>query len=209
MARIREPWMHDVMYACHEISAADLTLVRTLYKNATTAAERPAAVAEGEGAAAVAEGEGAAAVAEGPCQEITPGDLGEHAESKPDDQTAVVLAALDWATKLHDHGMLVGLADALPQAVIDEQVRNYQASQGVVAKVSSERHRILVYPHLLKSRMQTAAALDTFLRSTGWAAGTRLPRNACPHFLKTSLVWPKMKDVGTSCRMMRRWHAEW
>ena len=38
MARIREPWMHDVMYACHEISAADLTLVRTLYKNATTAA---------------------------------------------------------------------------------------------------------------------------------------------------------------------------
>ena len=44
------------------------------------------------------------------------------------------MKALAWTTKVDDHALLVGLAGSLPEAVLEEQLCLYEASQAIVAK---------------------------------------------------------------------------
>ena len=132
MARIRVPWMLDLMAACQEIGWGDVEVLC-----AEGALVPEAAVAEASADPALVT---EAAVAEP--------SLGTHQADK-------MLQALAWATGLKDHSILVGLAGALPHAVLEEQTLAYQASLAVAEapKTASEAPKIMVYPHLLKSRM--------------------------------------------------------
>ena len=133
IARVQSPWMQDPMVALQEISAEDAALFRG-------EAEKGHCGALPEETAAVAERS----------SEPVPSD-GVSMERTPSDQTALTVAALSWATHLQDHALLVGLAGSLPEAVVEEQVRLYEARGGVVAKASTEPKQVLVYPRLLKS----------------------------------------------------------
>ena len=90
---------------------------------------------------------------------------------------ASIMAALAWATTLDDHALLVGLAGSLPCAVLEEQLRLYEASQPIVAKPSKAPEQLLVHAHLHSSRMQAASEFGKYLRDGGWMPGDRLPRN--------------------------------
>ena len=68
------------------------------------------------------------------------------------------MKALAWATQLDDDALLVGLAGPLPEAVLEEQLRLYEASQAFVAQPPKVPEALLVYAHLFSSRMQAAAA---------------------------------------------------
>ena len=199
IARVQRAWMQDLMVALQAISAEDVALFRGEGEKGHCGAlpEETAAVAERP--------EETAAVAERSSEPV-PSD-GVSMERTPSDQTALTVAALSWATHLQDHALLVGLAGSLPEAVVEEQVRLYEARGGVVAKASTEPKQILVYPNLLKSRVQAAAAFDKFLKGEGWEGTTRLPRNACPKFLQT-LVFPAGARLPAPCRSLRAWHAQ-
>ena len=81
---------------------------------------------------------------------------------------ANTLAALEWATGLKDEALLAGLAASLPTAVREEQVRLYEASLSIAAEGPTKVQKLLVHPHLLKSRMQVAAAFHDYLADSGW-----------------------------------------
>ena len=92
-------------------------------------------------------------------------------------------------------------------------MRAYLASTAVAEapKPEPEPPKILVYPHLLKSRMQVAAAFNAYLLRKGWAKGTRLPRNACPDFIAACLIWSKgaWRSKKEELQKVRNWHQTW
>ena len=132
-----------------------------------------------------------------------------------DQDTAVAVAdqelsrkAIEWATNLKDHAVIANLVASLPPAVLDEQVRLYQASScGPVVPHASQA--FVVYPHLLKSRKEAAQAFVTELLNAGWAPGTRLPRNAANQ-VAGKLVWSKsgMATLHDRAKALRRWHRQ-
>ena len=197
MARIRQPWMQDLMVACQEISPEDVALVR---------AERLDAVAEqplGADDSAWRQVRTSpplpeAAVADQPLEADDSGEL---------------VKALAWATGLKEHALIVGLAESLPDVVLEEQRRAYLASAAVAAgsKPETEPPKILVYPHLLRSRMQVAGALNADLRRKGWVNGTRLPHGACAQFIASRCIWSKGTCVSEKRKQeqLRRWHQTW
>ena len=100
------------------------------------------------------------------------------------------------------------MADTLPPSVLDEQVRLHQASKcGPV--VPRAPQAVVVYPHLLKSRQESAQLFDTELRNAGWAAGTRLPRASAIGAVgklvwSNTITWSTFRD---KARALRRWHS--
>ena len=157
--------MQDLMAALQEISPEDVALFRA-------AGQTGAAVA----AATVAAGSSSGC----PLEKAS-------AEAEPTDERALVLKALSWSTKLQDHALVVGVANSLPASVLEEQVRLYEARGALAAAPtdSAQRSPVLLYPHLLKSRMQVAAAFDKWMKEGGWVVNSRIPRVACPTFLQT------------------------
>ena len=121
---------------------------------------------------------------------------------------ANTLAALEWATGLKDEALLAGLAASLPTAVREEQVRLYEASLSIAAEGPTKVQKLLVHPHLLKSRMQVAAAFHDYLADSGWTFRARVPRNATSSFV-TTLVWRQPALMRTKCKLVRRWHQTW
>ena len=189
--------MHDLMVACQEISLEDVALVR---------AERLDAVAE----------QPLGADDSAWTQVRTSPPLPEAAVA---DQPLVayhsgeVVEALAWATGLKEHALIVGLAESLPDVVLEEQRRAYLATKAIAAgpKPVTEPPKILVYPHLLRSRMQVAAAWNADLRRQGWVEGTRLPHGACSQFMASRLIWSRGTCFSDRQKMqqLRRWHQTW
>ena len=189
--------MHDLMVACQEISLEDVALVR---------AERLDAVAEqplGADDSAWTQVRTSpplpkAAVADQPLEA---------------DDSGEVVKALAWATGLKEHALIVGLAESLPDVVLEEQRRAYLATKAIAAgpKPVTEPPKILVYPHLLRSRMQVAAALNADLRRKGWVNGTRLPHGACCQFMASRLIWSRGTCLSERRKIEqhRRWHQTW
>ena len=185
--------MHDLMVACQEISLEDVALVR---------AERLDAVAEqplGADDSAWTQVRTSpplpkAAVADQPLEA---------------DDSGEVVKALAWATGLKDHALIVGLAESLPDVVLEEQRRAYRAREP--KKPKTEPLKILVYPHLLRSRMQVAAAWNADLRRQGWVEGTRLPHGACSQFMASRLIWSRGTCLSERRKIeqLRRWHQTW
>ena len=147
LERINKPWMQEVMGLMQEV---DLSDVRQILRE-------PADAKWGDTAVAVAKRDThptAVAVA----VEVTDQDTAEAVALRRD--------AIKWATKSTDESFIKHLLDTLPPAVLDEQVRLYQASTcGPV--VPHAPRAIVVYPHLLKSGHEAAQLFDTELRNEG------------------------------------------
>ncbi len=135
----------------------------------------------------------------------------EHAVADAD----LIHKAIAWASNVKDHGLIVSIVDRLPDAVKQEQVRLYQASTDMLAKAAvaatDKPEPLIVYPHLLSSRMQVAEAFHRYLRANGWVEGARLPRNSAPTFVEKMVKW----HAGTTKRglpprvLVVRWHKAW
>ena len=204
--------MLDILVACAEISSEDVGLFRhseALAAGASAVAEPPSELV----APAVA-GPPAPAVA-GPPPPAVGEPLSEPAVAKnpPGDaatcHSASIMKALAWATKLDD-AVLVGLAGSLPEAVLEEQLRLYEANKAIAPKPSTAPEKLLVHAHMLTSRMQAASAFDEYLREGGWVPGARIPRNASPTFIKDRVLWSKASQTQSyPNRNLQRWHASW
>ena len=189
LARVKKPWIQEVMGTLQEVNLDD---VRQILRE-------PADAKWGDTAVAVAK------------RDIQPTAVAVVVEVADQDTAAAVglrRDAIEWVTKSKDHSFIANLADTLPAAVADEQVRLYQASK-CAAVVPHAPQAIVVYPHLLKSRQEAARLFDTELRNAGWAPGTRLPRFSASKFAG-KLVWSKCKTMetfGDKARALRRWHS--
>jgi len=165
--------MFDLMVACHEISSDDVARVRHSVATAPAAADTAAAAVPAADTAAAA-----VPVADTAAAAVRPAGLqGELAVAEPSSGSAVadslpenalIMKALVWATKLNDNALLRGLAGSLPEAVLEEQIRLYQANKDIVKHDKPES--LLVHAHLLSSRMQAAAAFDKYLKDGGLGA---------------------------------------
>ena len=96
--------------------------------------------------------------------------------------------ALRWATSLQDGPMSEGLALELPEAVVEEQIALHGRHLSEAAVAEPIAKTILVYPHLLRSRMQVAAEFHKHLCLLGWSHGSRMPRGSTTAFL-SRLEW--------------------
>ena len=187
--------MHDLMVACQEISYEDVERFRSSGQFRSGGNAEPETPSAGPVAPAVSD-------ASNTLVESATNALGGSDK---------VFAALAWATHLNpseNHALLVKLASSLPGPVVEEQVRLYEAECDVVANKSTTPTKLLVYPHLLKSRMQVAQTFHEYFINQGWDVGERLPRGIAIEFAKT-LLWPINKDKLAPSVLIRRWHQLW
>ena len=122
--------------------------------------------------------------------------------------------ALAWASSSNDDGVISSLQKSLPEAVIEEQIQAYRAHKSATAKAAvvvsgSLPPRILVYPHLLKSRMQAAARYAKHLKDNGCQdENGQAPRGVLKDFINNQLVWkrsPGNSKIDPRLQQLRRW----
>ena len=150
--RVEWPWMHDVMLACGELSFEDVALFRSsgIIDIGTDDVATSTALSSG-------------CV---PARSDTSGDTSTAIVvfQQPEEQEQVI-AALKWATKVEELGVLLGLMRSLPEQVIKEQVRLYKShveSTSAVAVVAVAM-KVDVHPSKLSSRCAVAAAFDKYI----------------------------------------------
>ena len=101
IARISDPWMHDIMVALQELEQKAVYLYRSHGTQLVTAPEAaPTAVAEPIALTAM-----------------------DEDRVKPDEET---FAAMRWASKLADDASVLSLLRALRKEIVEEQVRLYR-----------------------------------------------------------------------------------
>ena len=209
--RAQVPWLHDLLVACQEATAEDLEL----YRSAQPAAPPPTPSPPSPPAEqAVAPPFAHAMVASGP------DNAGEAAAATVGPE--IVVKALAHATSLQDDGILHDLQRSLPHAVLDEQIRAYLAHEATITEPASKATSavavqgssptaVLVYPHLLKSRMQAAAHYDKYRENLGCRDFARVPRGALTTFITNHLIWMNRSGCKNDARQraLRAWHKEW
>ena len=180
MERVREPWMQDIMQACQEISADDLEAYRSC-------------------------GEASRGHAWAACA-IVPVEAGEsQSQNKGGKVTEELLEALAWSTGVKDTALLVSVAADLSDVLRDEQLRKH-----ALAKLEGERQtpaeakQVLVFPNLLRSRMQVAKLYHDHLRSCGWQEGEKEPWGARTEFMGR-LKWGARGRMRWKTQSLGRW----
>ena len=128
-----------------------------------------------------------------------------------DDQSTTVtqddLQAVKWAIGVNSDGVILDVAKRLPPAVLQEQVALWRDRER--PKAPAKREKLLVCPHILKSRAQVAKDFHEHLLKKGWAPNTRIPRGYCRDYCKSFLMWPNRFPVGRRSTLVRRWHEAW
>jgi hypothetical protein len=188
IARIGEPWLHDIMVACQELCAEDLHLYKSLAVGVIAAPTAPApAVADLAGATA------------------------EHKDAvPPDDET---IAAMRWSSKLDDDFCVLSLIRKLPTAIVEEQVSLYRRRTETAVAVGAQKQgpmaKIPVGPQArLQTRMLVAQRFHRYCHANAITANTRMPYGAMKTFIKDNIVWTAKQRV-VSARSIRDWHATW
>ena len=125
LARVGEPWMHDIMAVTQEVDSDDVKKCKLL-KQSNLPLAPPAAPA--------------AAVADQVASEdaIVPLDDAMNADPLPDAET---IAAIRWSSKLTADANVLSLIQSLPKGVIDEQValyRNHEPTKPAVAETTAK-----------------------------------------------------------------------
>ena len=135
--------MQDLMVSCQEISWDDLQLSRSGGQGGpATDVSVASAVAE------LSSSEAAAAIVIDP----------DPTEQEPSEE---VVKALKWSTNMKDDALVKAIAKSLPAAARHEQLQLYNDFRGGVVTITAKQpEKLVVYPHLLKSRMQVAALYD-------------------------------------------------
>ena len=140
--------------------------------------------------------------------DVSPAVAGDLGANVVREFSELEFQALEWATGVKDKGQLSSIADQIPEAVLEEQIRAYEGR----TEPQTRPKRNVVYPHLLKCRNDIAQAFDAYARGRGWAGEGRLPYGSAAAFAAT-LVWshsPSHKaGAGLRRKMLVRWHAAW
>jgi hypothetical protein len=178
-------WFRDVLVATGELAQADIRTIRESQAAAATPVAGPLMID-----------------VNGPVAEALALDtaVAERASTITDAH----LKALSWTTGLPETESLVDLANSLPELVLNEQLALHQAEQAAVPAPPAAPCAIMVYKHLIKSRMQVAEAFDEFLVGMGWTLGKRIPRNAGVTF-RTQYLRGQVPVM----RALRTWHQKW
>ncbi len=180
--RIDEPWLHDIMVACQELSHEDVELSKhvTAPKTKHAPTEPSPAVADLAIAAVV---------------------------EAPDEET---FAAMQWASKLEDDSCVLSLIRSLPKHVVEEQVSLYrQRDETAVAVAQGPTRKISVGPRArFHTRMTVAHRFHTFCQSRDIVVNERLPRGAVKTFTTDHLIWSSAK-TDLQAKTLRQWHDTW
>ena len=192
IARIREPWMQDLMAACQELDASDVALSRS-----------------GSGAALAAPVAPAPAVAEA--------ELGQQAVVIEDVATACEtnLVAMRWASKLEDDCHVLSLIRALPKAIVEEQVRLHavavadNVSETALVPVPQKQAKLQIGPSpRWQQRMAVARRFHSYCKSQGIVPEDKLPYGAMRTFTRDHLEW-KAKNGAPTTQNIRKWYRAW
>ena len=196
--RIEEPWMHDLMVLCEELSANDVAQFRScgaIIIPDTGSSRVAAAVADANSAAAVAD-----AALEPNTSLVEP--TVDAPSNLPD-----ALSSLRWATNVRDHGVLCGLAAALPPQIVKEQILAFDAHLRTPKQSVVENDQIQVRPKIKASRDKVASAFNEFLVEHGVALTRqgKLRRGLMDHFITEKLDANSAVDK----RHLARWFQAW
>ena len=148
LARLKTPWMQELMGTLQEVDIAD---VRQILHGM---ADVPILAVASGGAIEDTQPHVAAAAVDQ-----------DTAVAVADQDTAVALAdqelsrsAIGWATNSKDHAFITILVASLPPAVLDEQVRLYQASScGPI--VPHAPQAFVVYPHFAEVEARSSRSV--------------------------------------------------
>jgi hypothetical protein len=184
IARIHEPWLHDVMVACQELEGADVSLYRSgdCHIIATPTAPAPAVA---DLAVAAAE---------------------QQDDVTPDEET---FAALRWASKLDDDCCVLNLIRSLPKEVLGEQVSLYRRRDATaVAAAAQERPKLRLAPRpRLRTRMLVGHRFHAYCRNHDIALDVRLPHGAMKTFIADNLELTQKMPL--TAKTLRAWHGLW
>jgi len=190
--RIGEHWMHDVMVACQELLADDVTQARS-------------------------ESSLALAVPVAPAPAVAEPELGEEIADPKDAATpdAKTFAAMRWASKLQDDSHVCNLIRSLPKEIVEEQVRLHEiavatsTAETAVAELPKKQRKLQLCstPHY-HQRMLVAQRFHLYCQSEGIKVGSRLPYGAMRTFIQDNIQW-KAKQRKATTRQIRCWYDRW
>ena len=182
IARVEEPWMHHLMVACGELSAEDVSLLRS---STSAIADLPTAVAD---------------VA--PDCEVLVEDL------EPAKTSEETVLALRWATDLRDDAHLLKLIDDLPPEIVKEQVGLYNEHKSKPVATALPSKPVVTDNSTYNARMIVAKAFHTYCANKGYDPH-RLPRQAMQTFINDHVDWRRKCNKKVSCQSIRRWYKGW
>ena len=188
IARIGEPWLHDIMVACQELQQEDVSLYRSGGAEIIAAPTVPApAVAESAIAA-----------------------VGQKEVVTPDEET---FAAMRWASRLDDDSCVLGLIRSLPKEVVEEQLSLYrrrdETAVAVRAQEQGPKPRLNVGPGArLQTRMLVAQRFNSYCLAKGIVVEKRMPYGAMKTFIQDNIKWQAKHNVLAGKRV-REWYNKW
>ena len=156
MRRWDEPWFHDVLVVTQELRLEAVQAYRSCGASGFP------------GPIVLDDAEGGGEPAEAPREPSAPGPL--------------LMAALQWQTGVKDHGILLAMADAMPEALQQEQIRAHAHARAHPKPAVAEPKR-RVCPHMLRDRELVCKELEGHARSCGWMGVGCLPDNSLASFL--------------------------
>ena len=186
IARIGEPWMHDVMAACQELRFEDVELYRSGDAEVTVSIVVPTAPAP------------AVAV------------LAAVQSLQPDQET---FAAMRWVSKLDDDVCVLGLIRSLPTGVLEEQVSLYrrrdETAVAVVAESQKPKPKISIgSTSRFHTRMLVGQRFHLYCQTHGISTDKRMPYGAMKTFIRDNIRWTdKMKEL--QAKAVHGWYDTW
>lgn len=176
-----EPWLHDMLVVTQELTLEEVRAYRSC------GASGPA------GPMVLHDSEGEGEPAEAPREASAP---------RP-----ALMAALEWQTGVQDMGILLAMAEAMPEALQEEQIRAHAlASARPKPEVAEQKRRVC--PHMLRDRELVCKELEAHARSCGWMGEGVLPRNSIASFCGR-FTWPKGMGVVQQRQAVSKWFQNW
>ena len=165
MARVETPWMQNLMVCCHELHGEELLKHRScglsssglidLTSDPPVPTHEPASHSKGAEIAAAQDLQLA----------TIPSSAGDtYAE------------ALQWATGVKDEGILAGMAAALPDGVLQEQLQSFNDNKNQIVPAQREKPKLTLHMNLGVAS-KASQQFDQYLQVIGLDGDHRLPRN--------------------------------
>ena len=189
IARIREPWLHDIMVACQELRLEDVKLYRSLDVECLAAPSAPAPAVADSAISAVEQNKG-----------VT-----------PDEET---FAAMRWASNLNDDSCVLSLIRSLPPEIVEEQLSLYRRRDEenavvVAAQEKMPKPKITIGSNAgFKTRMRVAHRFHIYCRTNAIVVDERLPWGAMTTFVRDNIEWKAKRNALTSAQL-RLWYNTW
>ena len=193
IARIDEPWMHDLMVLCGELRPD----VLVKFRSEGTVIPDGASVKEAFFAVT--------AVADAASNTTDNIEAAARANLAKDDDT---LAAMRWSTGLQDEGALLSLIQELPIQIVHEQINLYQARE-IKEQTAEHPRKITVRPSAVICKDEVGKAFHMYCTDQGIDTKKRLPHGITETFINDRLEWKTKDKMKVLTKRIRRWHSDW